>query len=168
MAEATTRPWNRLDGVFTAAIRWSFVRRFGRDIRFTVPLCIILICGSFAATALLEMRLDKSRALAQAEHFEQVRAHDLASATGAMLDRYARMGAVLAASPEQYRSADLGRAEPAVRDIVVWDERGIQQARLEATAIRPLVRPAMTDVRAFFWPFATAVAPWLSCLTPKA
>ena len=37
-----------------------------RDIRFTVPLCIILICGSFAATALLQMRLDRSHALAQA------------------------------------------------------------------------------------------------------
>src|SRR6201996_9779929 len=91
MSEVTARPSGRLDGMVAAAGRWPFVRRFGRDVRFTVPLCIILICGSFAATALLEMRLDKSHALAQARHFEQVRAADLARTTGAMLDHYARM-----------------------------------------------------------------------------
>jgi signal transduction histidine kinase len=148
MAEATARPQAWLDGILAAAIRWSFVRRFGRDIRFTVALCIVLICGSFAATALLEMRLDKSHALAQAARFEQARALELARATGAALDRYARMGAVFAASPEQYRSADLGRAEPAIRDIVVWDETGSQSARLDATATRPLVRPAVAQARA--------------------
>ncbi|HUE65998.1 MAG TPA: HAMP domain-containing sensor histidine kinase [Rhizomicrobium sp.] len=150
MAEATGRPWVWLDGVIAAAIRIPFVRRFGRDIRFTVPICIALICGSFAATALLEMRMEKSRALSQAARFEQARVRDLATATGAVLDRYARMGAVFAASPEQYRSADLGRAEPAIRDIAVWDAAGVQQARLGAIAGGLLVRPAMTQARAIF------------------
>jgi len=136
--------------MIAAAIHWPFAGRFGRDIRFTVPLCIILICGSFAATALLQMRLDKSHALAQAQRFEQARADDLAGATAATLDRYARMGAVFAASPEQYRSADLARAEPAIRDIAVWDADGRQQARLDATAAQPLPRPIITGARKVF------------------
>ncbi|HEX4028573.1 MAG TPA: HAMP domain-containing sensor histidine kinase [Rhizomicrobium sp.] len=150
MAEATARPWGRLDGMFAAAIRWPFVRRFGRDIRFTVPICIVLICGSFAATALLEMRLDKSHALAQAQRYEQARAASIARTTAATLDHYALMGAVFAASPEQYRSADLGRAEPAIRDIAVWDADGTQSARLDAAPARPLARPLLAGSRMVF------------------
>jgi signal transduction histidine kinase len=154
MAEATARPsswWGVwLDGMYAAAAQWVFVRRFGRDIRVTVPLCIILICGSFAATALLEMRLDKNHALDQARHFERARAADLARATAASLDRYARMGAVFAAGPEEYRSADLSRAEPAIRDIAVWDAGGTQTARLDATAARPMAQPALTAARTVF------------------
>ncbi len=146
MAEANARPWVWLDGIYAAAIQWPFARRVGRDIRFTVPLCIVLICGSFAATALLEMRLDRGHALALAQSFEQARAADLARAAGVTLDRYARMGAVFAASPEQYRAADLARAEPAIRDIAVWDASGAQQARLDATA-QPLPRPVLTGAR---------------------
>ena len=150
MAEASARRWMWLDGLFAAAVRRPFLRRFGRDIRFTVPVCIVLICGSFAATALLEMRLDRSHALAQAARFEQARAFDLARAAGVTLDRYARMGAVFAASPEEYRGADLSRAEPGIRDIAVWDEAGVQRARLNAIALRPLVRPVLTGARAVF------------------
>jgi len=149
MAEATARPWVWLDGLFAAA-RWSVVRRFGRDVRFTVPVCIILICGSFAASAVLEMRLDKSHALSQAARFERTRALDLARVTGTELDRYARMGSVFSASPEEFRSADLSRAEPAIQDILVWDDAGVQRARLNATAVRSPVRPAFTGMRAVF------------------
>jgi len=145
MAEARPQVW--LDSMLAAAGRWSLVRRFGRDIRLTVPVCIILICGSFAASAFLAMRLDKNHALAEAARFEQVRARDLANATAAQLDRYARMGAIFAQSPEQYRSADLGRAEPAIRDVVVWDARGIQEARLKGATLLPLARPRMTGAK---------------------
>jgi signal transduction histidine kinase len=147
MAEASARPWVWLDGIYAAAIQWPFARRAGRDIRFTVPLCIVLICGSFAATALLEMRLDRGHALALAQSFEQARATDLAHVTGATLDRYARMGAVFAANPEQYRAADLAKAEPAIHDIAVWDASGAQKARLDATAAEPLPRPVLTGAR---------------------
>jgi signal transduction histidine kinase len=154
MAEATARPsswWGVwLDGMYAAATQWPFVRRVGRDIRVTIPLCIILICGSFAATALLEMRLDKNHALDQARHFERARAADLARATAATLDRYTRMGAVFAAGPEEYRSADLSRAEPAIRDIAVWDAGGTQTSRLDATAARPMAQPALTAARTVF------------------
>jgi signal transduction histidine kinase len=148
MAEASARPWGWLDGMRSAAIPWPFVRRFGNNIRFTVPVCIILICGSFAVTALLQMRLDRSHALSQAQQFEAQRAADLAGATAATLNRYARMGAVFAASPEQYRSADLSRAEPAIRDIAVWDATGHLQAHLDAAAARPLPRPVLNSTRA--------------------
>src|SRR3569832_1974899 len=117
MAEATTHAGSR--GILAALLEHPFARRMGRDGRYTIPVCIILICGCFAAAALLQMRLDRSHALAQATTFEQERTRTLARTTGQTLDRYARLGAVFAASPEQFRSADLGGAEPAIRDILV-------------------------------------------------
>src|ERR1700742_3588312 len=102
MAEANARPWGWLDGMRSAAIQWPFVGRFGRDIRVTVTVCTIVICGSFSATALLQMRLDRSHALSQAQQFEPQRAADLADAAAATLNRYARMGMLFAAGPEQY------------------------------------------------------------------
>jgi signal transduction histidine kinase len=150
MTQATTRPWNRLDGIFAAILQRPLVRRLVRDSRYTVPICIILICGSFAAAALLQMRLDRSRALAQAAIFEHDRAAAAARTTGQTLDRYARLGAVFAASPQQYRSADLERAEPAIRDIAVWGADGNQLARFNAMADGPLTRPVFAGLRTSF------------------
>jgi signal transduction histidine kinase len=153
MAEATARPWNRLDGILAALLQQPLARRalrpLGRDIRFTVPICIILICGSFAAAALLQMRLDRGHALAQAAAFERLSAGEFAHATGQTLDRYARLGAVFAASPQQYRSADLAKAEPAIRDIAVWGPGGVPQARFNATAA-PLAQPVFAGARTSF------------------
>jgi signal transduction histidine kinase len=150
MAEATTRPGNRLDGLFAAVLQRPFARRVLRERRYTVPICIVLICGCFAAAALLQMRLDRSHALAQAATFESERAAAIASATGQTLDRYARLGAVFAASPQQYRSADLAGAEPAIRDIVVWGADGSQQARFNATAGTPVPKPVFAGSRTSF------------------
>jgi signal transduction histidine kinase len=147
MAEATLRPWTWLDGA-TAPGR-PLVRRALRDVRVIVPICIILICGSFAAAALVQMRLDRGRALAQAAAFEQARATDVARAAGQTLDRYARLGAVFAASPAQYRSADLARAEPAIRDIAVWGTDGARQARFDVTAA-PMAAPLFAGPRTSF------------------
>jgi signal transduction histidine kinase len=153
MAEATARPGNWMDAMLTGVLQRPIVRRpfqfLARDIRFTVPICIILICGSFAAAALLQMRLDRSHALAQAGAFERTRAAEFARTTGQTLDRYARLGAVFAASPQQYRSADMARAEPAIRDIAVWGADGAPQARFDATAA-PLPAPAFTGARTNF------------------
>ena len=149
MAQATTRPWYRPDGAFAAALQRPLARRLTRDARFTIPICIVLICGSFTAAALLQMRLDRSHALAQAAGFESERVKSVAEATGRTLDRYARLGTVFAASPQQYRSADLGRAEPAIRDIGVWDALGNYQARLRA-ADTPLTRPEFAGSRTSF------------------
>jgi len=147
MAEAVLRLWTGLDGA-TVQGR-SFVRRATRDVRFIVPICIILICGSFAAAALLQMRMDRGRALAQAAGFERARIVEVANGAAQTLDRYARMGAVFAASPQQYRSADLGSAEPAIRDIAVWSQSGVPLARLDATAA-PMTAPVFTGNRTSF------------------
>jgi len=149
MAEATTRSWSRRDGILAALLERPFVRRIVRDGRYTVPVCILLICGCFAAAALLQMRLDRSHALAQAATFEQARIQMIAHTTSQTLDRYARLGAVFAASPEQYRSAELGRAEPAIRDILVWDAAGNRRAQWRASgaAIPP---PAFAGPRTSF------------------
>jgi signal transduction histidine kinase len=132
-----------------AILQYPRVRRLARDTRFTVPICILLICGSFTAAALLQMRLDRSHALAQAATFESERVKTVAQSASQSLDRYARLGLVFAASPQQYRSADLGRAEPAIRDIAVWDASGAPLARLRATDA-PLARPRFIGARASF------------------
>ena len=150
MAEATTRPGTRQDGVFAAILQRPIARRLVRDGRYTVPICIILICGCFAAAALLQMRLDRSHALAQAATFEHERAAAIATGAGQTLDRYARLGAVFAASPQQYRSADLARAEPAIRDIGVWDANGRQRVRFNGTANTPWREPVFTGPRTSF------------------
>jgi signal transduction histidine kinase len=147
MAETTTRSWSR--GIPAVLLERSFVRRALRDGRYAVPICIILICGCFAAAALLQMRLDRSHALAQAASFEHKRIEIIARATGATLDRYARLGAVFAASPAQYRSADLGRAEPAIRDILVWDAAGNPRAQWLASGAE-ILRPDLAGPRAAF------------------
>src|SRR5262245_39673165 len=149
MAQATTRPWYRPDGAFAAVLQRPFARRLTRDTRFTIPICIVLICGSFTAAALLQMRLDRSHALALAAEFESERVKTVAESAGRTLDRYARLGTVFAASPQQYRSAELGRAEPAIRDIGVWDALGNYQARLRAIDT-PMAKPQFSGARTSF------------------
>jgi len=55
-----------MDGVFASALERPLARRLARDSRYAIPICIILICGCFAAAALLQMRLDRAHALAEA------------------------------------------------------------------------------------------------------
>jgi len=146
MAEATTHSGSR--GILAALLEHPFARRLVRDGRYTIPVCIILICGCFAAAALLQMRLDRSHTLAQAATFEHQRTQALARTTGQALDRYARLGAVFAAAPEQFRSTELTRAEPAIRDILVWDADGRQRAHLQAAG--GAARPAFDGLRTSF------------------
>jgi signal transduction histidine kinase len=138
-----------MDGVFAAVLDRPLARRLVRDSRYTIPICIILICGCFAAAALLQMRLDRAHALAEAAKFERERAAVTATAIGETLDRYARLGSVFAAAPQQYRSADLGRAEPAIRDIAVWAADGRPEARFNAAAA-PVAWPDFTGARSSF------------------
>ena len=70
----------------------GLARRASRNIRVTVVACVVLICGVFAAAALLQMRNDRLHALAQAEVFEAARAADIADVTGGALDRLAAVG----------------------------------------------------------------------------
>jgi len=59
-------PWESVD--------FALPRRVLRNSRLMVPLCIALICGSFAAAAVLSLRLDRAHALNQATYFEETRA----------------------------------------------------------------------------------------------
>ena len=75
------------------------MRRLVRNVRLTVPICLILICGSFAAATLLSMRMDRAHALNEASLFESARARDLAAVAGANLDRMAEAGILYADNP---------------------------------------------------------------------
>jgi len=155
MAEAAARPSNLLGNWLDAAraARLPFAKRpfvipMFRNIRFVVPACIILVCGSFAAAALVQMRLDRAHVLEQATAFAQRGATDRAKAVGGTLDRFARMGEIFAGAPQQVRSADLARAEPAIRDIAVFDAKGALLSRLNATATTTVTAPTFTGGRA--------------------
>ena len=141
MAEATARPstfrgmpFQITDGVLAAVS--AFARPLPmsfRDRRILVPLCILSVCASLSAVAALQMGQDRGRALAQAQAAQTQRVQDIARIAAASLDRHARLGAVFAASPQQYRAADLARAEPAIRDIAVYDTGGRILSRLRIT-----------------------------------
>ena len=88
---ALSRP---LDLAVGGTARWMT-----RHLRLAVPLVIFLICGSFAAAALLNMRLDRSHALEAASRYEQGRAVSLAAVTGEALDRFAEAGIAYSRNP---------------------------------------------------------------------
>ena len=146
MAEATARSLDRLDGFFAPG--QSLLSRIGRSLRLTLVLCALLISASLIACVLLETRQVGMGAGSETARLQHAR--DIASAEGAVLDRYVRMGRVFAQSPEQYRGAELGRAEPAIRDIAVWDAAGNFLTRLDPTAPTALPRPNLAGARAVF------------------
>jgi len=74
----------------------GLARRARWDIRVTVLVCVVLICGSFAAAAMLQMRNDRVHALAQARVFEAERAADIAATAAAAFDRIATQGRAFA------------------------------------------------------------------------
>src|SRR5581483_1222402 len=150
MAEATARSLDRLDGFFAESPPFRLFRRIGRDLRFTLLLCALLISASLIACVLLETRQVGIGTGAETARLQQQHARDIARAAGAVLDRYARMGRVFAQSPEQYRGAELGRAEPAIRDIAVWSAAGTFLTRLDATGATALPRPDFAGTRAVF------------------
>jgi len=67
-----------------------------RKVRVIVVLSVILIGGSFASAAIIQMRLDHTRALNQAADLEARRAQALATDFSATLERYAALGTAFA------------------------------------------------------------------------
>jgi signal transduction histidine kinase len=120
------------------------LRRLLRDTRLVIPVCIVLICGSFAAAALIQIRLDRAHALAQAGAYEQARADGLARNAGQMLERYVRLGRLYA---DTLHPA-LARAEPSIRNIALFDADGAVIATLRPGAVRP--PPAFKGERRLF------------------
>jgi len=105
-------------------------RTTSRNIRVTVLVSVVLICGSFAAAAALQMRNDRTHALAQAEYFETRRAGDVAAAAGASLSRIAALGRAFA------DGRDVGAIAQAsgVSNITLFDRTGLALTSLPGMA----------------------------------
>src|SRR4051794_8819117 len=63
-----------------------------RNIRATVLIAVVLICGSFTAAATLQMQRDRNAALGEAARFEALRSREMATSLAASFDRYAAVG----------------------------------------------------------------------------
>jgi signal transduction histidine kinase len=117
---------------------FTFGRAASRHIRLTVLVSVVAICGSFAAVAALQMRNDRTHALAQAEYFDNRRAEGVAAAAQASLERIAELGRAFADGKQVADVADaLG-----VRNITVFDSNGLALASLHPPALMFL--PART------------------------
>ncbi len=106
------------------------------NIRVTVLVCVALICGSFAAAAMLQMRGDRIHALAQARVFEAERAADIAATAAATLDRFAAAGRAFA------DGKPLG--EDGVGNITVFDASGLALAMRNSLDVQPLPADTVT------------------------
>ncbi|MEJ0042037.1 MAG: hypothetical protein WDM81_07385 [Rhizomicrobium sp.] len=100
----------------------GFARLTGKNIRLTVLVCVALICGSFAAAAVLQMRGDRVHALAQARVFEAERAADIAATAAATLDRLAAEGRAFADGKPVDGTAN------GIGNITVFDASGLALA----------------------------------------
>jgi signal transduction histidine kinase len=96
------------------------------NVRATVIACVVLICGSFASAAFIQMQRDRQHALSQAAGFTESRAAEMSTDLGAALDRYAAIGAAFAsARGSAETSAALAQAGgTALRNVVELDDRG--------------------------------------------
>ncbi|HEY5347968.1 MAG TPA: HAMP domain-containing sensor histidine kinase, partial [Rhizomicrobium sp.] len=119
--QAMAGPFGAVGGIFSR-------RGSARHIPLTVLVCIVLLCSSFAAVTILQMRLDRSHALAQAQYFEKRRAADLAALAASGLDRLAQLGRDYADDPQP------GSAAPGIRNIAVFDSGGASVAVLKGDA----------------------------------
>jgi len=107
----------------------GFLRRLrgvAGNVRLTVIVCVVLICGSFASAALIQMRLDRAHALAQAQMFAQRRAQEIATDLSSSFERDAAIGAAFAtAGTSAETSAALSEAGgAALKNIAVLDAYG--------------------------------------------
>jgi signal transduction histidine kinase len=120
MAQAAAGPLGVATQAATGRLRAVLL-----NVRVMVVLAFVLIAGSFAAAALLQMRLDRTHALAQAAHFSQRRAREIAADLSASLDRYAALGAAFANARGAEETAALSEAGgPALRNVAVLDTNG--------------------------------------------
>ena len=98
-----------------------------RNIRLTVVISVVLICGAFAAASALQMRFDRVHALSQAVYFEAQRANDVAAVVASNLDRIETQGRAFASDPL------VKHAPVNVRNIAVYDSAGFATATLTGT-----------------------------------
>ncbi len=118
-----------------------------RNIRLTVILSLVLICGSFASAAAIQLRLDRSRALDQARTFESRRAEEIAADFAATLNRYTALGTAFANATGAETAATLSDAGGnALKNIVVLDKNGgvISQLKGAPQGLLPLAATVLT------------------------
>ncbi len=116
----------------------GFARLTGKNIRVTVLVCVALICGSFAAAAVLQMRNDRVHALAQARVFEAERAADIAATAAATLDRLAAEGRAFA------DGKPVDGAANGIGNITVFDASGLALATRDSLADQALPADTVT------------------------
>ncbi len=122
LSDTAFRPFEAANGMAAQLARLA-----ARNIRTTVVLSIVLICGSFAAAAVLQMRFDRVHALNQAGYFEARRAGDIAAVIGAALDRTESRGRAFA-------DGNADRHPPGwLRNIAVFDAAGMAVSTLSGT-----------------------------------
>jgi signal transduction histidine kinase len=129
----------------------SLGRLFG-NVRVVVFACVVLISGSFASAAIIQMRLDREHALAQAATFDIQRAQSLASDLSSALDRFAAIGQAFASADLDAESAaalaEAGGA--AMRNVAVLDGAGhlISEMKSAPHGLLPLSPEILAEARA--------------------
>ncbi len=119
--------------------------------RVIVLLSVILIGGSFASAAVIQMRLDHARALDQATFLETRRAQEIATDFSATLDRYVALGTAFAtATGSAETSAALSEAGGgALKNIAVLSQGGqlLFEMKGDPHTFLPLPATAWADAR---------------------
>lgn len=128
-------------GIFESTpIRWRGATIGWRG-RVVVPLCLFLICGSFACAGALEMGFGRTRALSEAREFGDLRSGEIAAGFSQTLDRYAAIAEAFSASrtsPETSAALAAAAGTP-LRDVAVFDMSG--RVRSEMTGERKHILP---------------------------
>jgi signal transduction histidine kinase len=105
------------------------------NVRMAVIVSVVLICGSFASAAVIQMQRDREHALSQAANFTARRADEMATDLGTALDRYAAIGAAFTSEQGSAEtSAALAQAGGTLlQNIVVLDRSGAQVSELKGS-----------------------------------
>ncbi|HVP83575.1 MAG TPA: HAMP domain-containing sensor histidine kinase [Rhizomicrobium sp.] len=142
------------------------MRLAARHIRITVLLCIVLICGTFAAASTLQMQIGRERALRQAATLELERTREIAGGLGARLDRSAKVASLFAADQMGNGNAEafLSAHPSALRNVAVVDDAGHLLKSLKQPDFR--VMPSLL-ARAAAGRVVTAYGPLLLIAFPQ-
>jgi signal transduction histidine kinase len=129
-----------------------------REVRFAVALSVVLICGSFASAAIIQMRNDHAHAMSMAAMFTERRAGELATDLAATLDRYRTIGTEFSLSRTNAETsatlAEIGGAT--LKNIAVLDPAGHLQSEMMGSPkdFLPLPRDVLAGARTdrTIWP----------------
>jgi signal transduction histidine kinase len=122
VSSAVLRPFEAANAFAADAARLA-----SRNIKTTVVVSVVLICGAFAAASSLQMRFDRVHALNQAQYFESRRTQDIAAVIAKNLNRIEAQGRAFA-------DGTLGTGtNNGLRNIAVFDAAGVPIATLTGT-----------------------------------